>query len=885
MHLPWRRRDANPETKRVVVVDAASGETLDHVRVLQAGPEAADILFKPGEKAGTYHVYYFPFETTGGYYPTVTYLKPENSGDPAWLERYGDVDEATLHALPRAEVKSFQSVNDFHRFFPMEVAATESELTTFLAAYPADYYTFPEYRELPVRMKSKLPQHWVTRELKTGIKDSLKRGEYYAFQWAVFASDRDLRNLSLSYSDLVSQEGGRIGKEQFSCINLGGVDLNGKPFTKQVDVAQGSIQALWIGLQVPRKATPGDYTGTVTLRPEGLAASTLNLAFTVDASVLEDGGDSRPELMSRLRWLNSTLGSEADFIIDPFIPVTAEEHTLHILGREVDLAASGLPGAARSFFKPEMTGLKDTGEPVLADSVTFEVVRDTGKVTWQNDAYEVKETSPGRSEWTVRSRAPDFSLQLDGALEYDGILVCDLTLTAERKVDVRNVRLNVPMEKDAARYLLGLGYKGTRRPESIDWKWEVTHHQEGVWLGNVHKGLQYVLRDDTYQRPLNTNFYRSQPLRMPDGWFNGGKGGIRISETDGVVLCENYSGPRTLEAGQSLNFQVRFLLTPFKPLDTPTHFRTRFVHKYVPVDEVIADGGTVVNVHHANEINPYINYPFYHLEQQKAYIDEAHRKGVKVKLYDTIRELTYRCYELFPLRSLGFEVFNDGEGGGHPWLQEHLENDYHKAWHAWRVNDAAILDKGTSRWTNYYIEGLNWLAKNQKIDGLYLDDIAFSRETVKRMVSVLNRHRDEVIIDLHSANQFNERDGFINSAFLYMEHFPYVSRLWFGEYFEYDRDPDYWLTEVSGIPFGLMGEMLEGGGHPYRGMVYGMTTRVYQDYSPKPIWDLFDAFGIDQSEMIGYWVESVPVKTGNLLVPATAYLKKDGLLVALGSWS
>ena len=165
--------------------------------------------------------------------------------------------------------------------------------------------------------------------------------------------------------------------------------------------------------------------------------------------------------------------------------------------------------------------------------------------------------------------------------------------------------------------------------------------------------------------------------------------------------------------------------------------------------------------------------------------------------------MTYKAHELFALKSLGTEIFNDGKGGGHSWLQEHLKKNYHSAWHAVSVNDASILNKGTSRWTNYYIEGINWLAKNNKIDGLYLDDIAFSRSTVKRIASVFNQHRESFVIDLHSANQYNVRDGFINSAFLYMEHFPYVSRLWFGEYFEYDLEPDYWITEVSGIPFGL----------------------------------------------------------------------------------
>ena len=195
--------------------------------------------------------------------------------------------------------------------------------------------------------------------------------------------------------------------------------------------------------------------------------------------------------------------------------------------------------------------------------------------------------------------------------------------------------------------------------------------------------------------------------------------------------------------------------------------------------------------------------------------------------------------EIFPLKSLGTEIFNDGKGGGHSWLQEHLKANYHSAWHAVSVNDASILNKGTSRWTNYYIEGINWLAKNNFIDGLYLDDIAFSRGTVKRIANVLSENRGSFVIDLHSANQFNIRDGFINSALLYMEHFPFVSRLWFGEYFEYDREPDYWMTEVSGIPFGLTGEMLEKGGRPYHGLIYGMTTRVYHNYNPGNLWKLF----------------------------------------------
>jgi len=96
---------------------------------------------------------------------------------------------------------------------------------------------------------------------------------------------------------------------------------------------------------------------------------------------------------------------------------------------------------------------------------------------------------------------------------------------------------------------------------------------------------------------------------------------------------------------------------------------------------------------------------------------------------------------------------------------------------------------------------------------------------MKRVRKVLDRNRPAALIDLHSANQYNPRDGFASSANLYLEHSPYLNRLWFGEYFDYaGAPPDYWLVETSGIPFGLMGEMLQDGGNPWRGLLYGMTN-------------------------------------------------------------
>ncbi len=875
--IPWRRHDPDPAAKSIVVVDAASGETLRNVLALRVENVSGDVIFQPNPGPSVYHVYYMPWSSTGGYYPRISYRVEAPTPDTSW-ERW--VRTVVMADLPRARTTRIQSVNEFHSFFPMEVIASESETAEFMSRASEGWALVPEHRDYPVRMRSFIPQHWVHRS-ETGVLQSrVLRDESFTFQIVIVGGDAPLNDIRVTFDGFPAE-----WRESLTCFNCGGTNEKGERFEKDVSVPAGVVQPLWVGLRMPEDQRAGTYEGDVTVSTGESGSKTVRISLQVQDGQVRNAGYDYPELMTRLAWLNSTAGTDPDLIIEPFEPVRIDGHSLAILGRRVELAASGLPGGILSYFTPELTYLADEPDALLARPLTLEVIVSGRAEIFQATEYEVQQESRGRARWTAESESERLSMQVDGALEYDGMLDYRITLVALHDLDVDDVVLPVSLLPDGAEYMLGLGFRGGVRPASVDWKWKIENHQEGVWLGGVHKGLQYVLRDENYERPLNTNFYQNQPLHMPPSWFNGGRGGIRIDEEPDAVTAVNYSGARSLAAGDTLHFNVRFLITPFKSIDTREHFDTRFVHQYVPVDSVRSWGGTVVNIHHANEINPYINYPFFNLELQSAYIEEAHERGIKVKLYNTIRELTYRAYELFALRSLGEEILNDGEGGGHSWMQEHLESDYHSAWHAWRVDDAAMLNKGTSRWTNYYIEGLSWLAANQRIDGLSLDDIAFSRETVKRLVSVLDKERDDIVIDLHSANQFNERDGHINSAMLYMEHLPYITRLWFGEYFEYDRDADYWLTEVSGLPFGLMGEMLQDGGHPYRGMLYGMTARKYGNVDPRPVWKLMNDFGIAESRMLGYWLEDAPVTTDNPRVLATTYVRSEGVLIALASWS
>ena len=101
--------------------------------------------------------------------------------------------------------------------------------------------------------------------------------------------------------------------------------------------------------------------------------------------------------------------------------------------------------------------------------------------------------------------------------------------------------------------------------------------------------------------------------------------------------------------------------------------------------------------------------------------------------------------------------------------------------------------------------------------------------------------------------------------------------------------PENWLVEVSGIPFGLMGDMLHRGGNRWLGMLYGMTVRhpwmtdgVICD--PRPIWKIWDEFQIQDAEMIGFWEDSCPVKTSHPDVKATVYKKEGKTLISIGNF-
>lgn len=880
--IEWRRRDLNPEAKNLIVVDAATGKRVNNVCRFGINREKGEVAFQPQTVPGEYYIYYLKNVMSGSrYYPTVTYPPFEDTATADWIKK-NKLSGKKTPALPAAKVVQFQSFNQMNSFYPMEVIATSSEVARLLKKYPADpYILFTEDRKFPIRMTTDIPYKWIADDRHDYFNGNSDKGEYYVFQLGVWAARSGVEKLRVDFSELTNATTGeQIPASSFTCFNTEGTDVTGSSFEKNCSVDKGKVQALWIGTQVPEQIAAGTYTGCVTVSAANAESKTVQVSLTVSDNVIANHGDNEPWRHSRLRWLNSQIGFD-DEVIAPYTPLVLNDKTIGCLGREVTLSPTGLPAGITSYFKETMTGIGTDGRAIL--SAPMELTADGG--IWENLNFEVTKRKQGAITWKALNQNNRFMMELEGEMESDGNITYKVTLIARDNGGVEDIALHTQLSPGIARYMMGLGEKGGYCPNDFNWKWGVEKNQDAAWVGDVNAGLQVRFYDNNYERPLNTNFYHQKPLHLPASWCNNGKGGIDISNASNGTLVKAYSGKREVKKGDKLYYYFNVAITPFRSLDTEKQWRDRYYHSYDFIDKVEQYGGNVINIHHANAINPFINYPFLRTKEMKAYIDGAHARKMKVKIYNTVRELSNSSPEIFALRSLGNEIFSDGPGGGFSWLQEHLDPNYIGAWFVPNLKDAAIVNSGVSRWHNYYLEGLDWLVKNVGIDGLYIDDLAFDRMTMKRVRKILNRANPGALIDLHSANQYNPKDGFANSANLYLEHFPYLDRLWFGEYFDYNMPPEFWMVEVSGIPYGVMSEMLWEGGNKWRGMLYGITPRSPGESDNRPTWKLWDNFGMQHAEMIGYWVKDNPVQTNSQKTLATIYRhtgKKT--LISLATW-
>lgn len=405
-------------------------------------------------------------------------------------------------------------------------------------------------------------------------------------------------------------------------------------------------------------------------------------------------------------------------------------------------------------------------------------------------------------------------VRLVGALDFDSYISLNMTVEVlQGSLNVSDIRVVIPLNATTANYLVGLDQPG--RPVAAgaaQWLWNAAQAYNSLWVGRVEAGL-FVMPKGSGTRWNNPLFSKDSPVIpfIPPSW--GGVNASTQNSTNTGVLVSNgsvtiWSGPRQLRAGVPVEYLLDLALTPSKPINWTTHWKGRIFQvgygtNYISPQDVRAGGASIVTLHqgvsgviNGSLVNPYINYPFGPdvVPFLANYSEQAHALGMGFKFYYTVRELSNHAAELYPLLSLRGEVIPDSDPnvvaqpgycqeadcrGGAVYLHEHLLQNYSSCWQQGLGDgeiDAAVCDTGSSRWINYYIEGVGWsVGQKPYLDGIYYDGINFDRSSMRRIRKTLvaaHARRSvakdaQVSIDVHTGHDPRRRP-----AVAYLSHFP-----------------------------------------------------------------------------------------------------------------
>ena len=781
--LKWRRPDLRPESKKIRVIDAATGDEIKNIKVDELTNEKGIITFQPQTVPGDYLIYYMPYTFRKGWNdarygkPWNDYLPPVyDEVDSVWIKKLNETSD-----LPHAAVKTFESRSKFDYFTSMGNTATQAEMDSIAESLSMPYALYTEDRAFPIRLTDKLPVRWINRKPLELFEGQALQNEYYVWQVGVWAIQDDLKNVRLQFEDLVhSNNKDRISKEEITCFNQEGIDWDGKSVTFTVDVPEKKIQALWCGIQIPENAKPGTYTGKAIFTADNQVSRPIDVTIHVVNEKLADKGDSELWRHARLRWLNSRIGDD-NLPVTPYVPMLHTEYDIKATDKLVRLEKNGLPQS-----------IIINDRELLSEPIQFVIETSEGVIPFEADNLKIDKEADGLVVWSASSNQNGISFICEGYMEYDGYIRYHVKLKSDRDIKVKDVKLITAYRPESSDYFMGISHKGGLRPNELNWNWKGPW--DSYWIGSDKSGLHVEFRGGDYHGPL-LNDYKPAP---PSVWYNNGKGSIKLNgNKNEVAKVVASTGENKLSSNQQ-DFEFALLITPVKPVDSKKHFSERYFHSSPEnFDKAAEEGANIANIHHARSLNPVINYPFIVQDSLIDFIQSEHEKGRKVKLYYTIRELTNYVHEIYALKSLNHEIFQGGPGYGLPWHCEHLIDDYRPAWYTELPNetsDAALVLSGFSRWINYYLEGLRWMYENYELDGIYMDDVSFDRNVMKRMKKISSQYRPDALVDLHSNTWYSV--GPMNQ---YADFFPYVDRLWFGESFKYNEmTPDEWFVTFSG---------------------------------------------------------------------------------------
>ena len=266
------------------------------------------------------------------------------------------------------------------------------------------------------------------------------------------------------------------------------------------------------------------------------------MKLEISGKMVADGGFDEGKRLSRLAWLNSTEGIN-NKITRGYILVSREDKIIKILGRSTEIAGNGLTKKIVSYFTSSNQSLSKQGEDIIDKPFQFIIEKENGEIVHLLPGkLQFTQQSPSFITWKVINTSDECDVVCTGRLDFDGFASFGLKVKAKKAISIKDIRLEVSMDKDKATYMMGLNKEGGLRPKDWQWKWDTTKNQDALWTGAVNGGLQIKWKAENYVLPLVNIYYDFGRLHLPPSWSNEGKGGVNVYEKGKSVIINAYTG-------------------------------------------------------------------------------------------------------------------------------------------------------------------------------------------------------------------------------------------------------------------------------------------------------------------------------------------------------
>ena len=888
--IAWRRFDLLPEYKGIVITFAENDAPVENLVTLNLSPEYADILFE-AKQAGEYYVYYMPYrEVKREWNPFPEYFATKQPS-ALWLAKTEPMASEILKGeIPknviRAAALRLESNGELNSFGKMETPATAAEKESFLLREKKQSLIFfQEPVTSPIRKGDKIPFLWTQTGPQRQCLLSGVPGEFLVFQVGVLATQKDLLRLQVGCVGLQDAQGWLIRELAANCFNFGGSDFQGNPLIKDVYLKKSEVLPLWFSIRIPENILAGTYDGELIFSADNLQ----HTPFPLTLNVSDIPADSEQVLanasLSRLAWLDSQAGLNGN-LQERFPKITREANVLTVNNHSLEVAPSGLPAQVNGDF--------------FALPMEFEVkLKDEGWLRWTNLPVSFAQENGNLQIWEGVSYARGIVLRSFAEMEADGMIALRLELSSRRDFDLEDARLSFRFREQSVPYFMGMGLRGGKRPDYMDWRWG-KNANSFFWIGDVGQGIYCKLLDIGEKQDI---YFMPEPYR---DWCGDGQAGrVELRPQADSISLDVHTGPMHLSGGDGRVFRLNLMLTPFMKPDLRVSAQKVYaggIGRFMGDSKVGKEADRIV-VDYDEKLNPYLNYPFPSEEMLLEAIEKLHAADKEVQFVIGVREIPYQINEFWPLWSLDNEIFTYGTGLsgvqqehgfnyarkpipfiGNPWLCEHLGKGYSSSWRTTNIEGDDVVTLAInplSRWQNFYLETVRYLLETLQVDGIRTD--LTDRRVTQRLRVLLDEVSPGVTLDTITGNNFRPENGMINPMAQYLESLPFVDSIVFADGFSYGAGPDYYLVELSGVPFGVNTSFY--GDQPYKSLLYGSLPQMHKaDMGLESLWRFCDSFRLSESDFTGYWERPAPVEIENKDILVSVYKRGLQALLVVVNW-